>query len=100
VNSAITLLRQDNSVLNTSLEYQWPVARSLSASLFAQAVVVGPSVRRLTVGNAPWDAGLKIELHSRDAPVLAIWAAAGRNGFYVWFQSGIVEKSNDRWRWY
>jgi hypothetical protein len=33
-------------------------------------------------------------------PILAAWVAYGRNGFYIWFQAGIVEKGNERWRWY
>ena len=100
VNSATNLLRQDKVVVNGSVEYQWPLARSLSGALFAQTVMVGPTLARLTSSNAPWNGGLKVELHSRDAPVMAAWATWGPNAFYAWFQIGIVERSNDRWRWY
>jgi hypothetical protein len=100
VNTAITLLRQDDVVANASLEYQWPLSRALTAGLFTQGIFVGPSVDKMAVEHAPWDAGLKVELHTSDAPVLMVWAAYGSQGLYVWFQMGVVDKTNDRWRWY
>ncbi len=100
VNTAVVLLRQDQVMLNASVEYQWPLTKSFAAGLFSQAVFVGRSMGTLMASQAPWDVGLKVELHTPQVPILAAWVAYGRNGFYIWFQAGIVEKSNDRWRWY
>jgi hypothetical protein len=100
VNSAITLLRQDDVVVNTSMEYQWPLSAALTAALFTQGVLVGRTVDTVTTRRAPWNAGARIELHTPHAPVFTGWITTGSEGLYIWFQMGVIEKGNDRWRWY
>jgi hypothetical protein len=100
VNSAITLLRQDNVVVNTSLEYQWPLSAAFTAAAFAQGVLVGHTLDTVTTRSAPWNSGVRVELHTRHAPVFTAWATTGSQGPYLWFQMGVIEKANDRWRWY
>jgi hypothetical protein len=53
VNTAVTLLRQDQVMLNASVEYQWPLTKSFSAALFTQGVFVGRSLGTLMASNAP-----------------------------------------------
>ena len=99
VNSGLTILRTDNVVINSSLQYQWPVTYNPTLSLLAQSIIVGPSLRTVTLSNSPWGVGFNIEFHSAHQGLGWIFATWGSEGFRLWIEFGILNKTNDRWRW-
>ena len=97
--SSKALLRNDNySVLN-SLEYQWPLTYNLKANLFFDHLMVGHTLDKITLREAPWVAGFGLEAHNPYSELTRIYVGYGSQGIVVKATFGFSSRYKDRTDW-
>lgn len=97
--SSRTILRTDEWVLVPSLAYQWPLSDNLSSQLFVDGLLVADRPGALSVGGAPWAAGLALEIHTRHHALGRLVVSGGSEGGRIGVDFGSPIDDNDRSEW-
>lgn len=99
VSSSRTILRTDEWVLVPSVAYQWPLTDNLSSQLFVDGLLVARQVEELSLGGAPWAAGLALEVHTRHHGLGRLVVGGGSEGARIGVDLGSPITDNDRSGW-
>lgn len=97
--SSRTLLRTDKISLVPSLEYQWPLTFTVRAHLFADYLLVSPSLNQLTISNAPYAYGFGIDFHGVNSEFGRFTVSTGSEGIRFLFTIGLSNYKSDRTKW-
>lgn len=93
------LLRTGHHLAVPSFEYQWPLTDAFSSRLFYDMIVVGDELKQMTLDDAPWAAGLSIELHNRNSSMARVVFAYGSEGVRLTLKLGDPVRSNHPSEW-
>jgi hypothetical protein len=97
--SSRTILRTDEWVLVPSAAYQWPLGEYLGAQVFVDGLIVARRAQDLSLGGAPWVAGLALEIHTRHYGLGRLVLGGGSEGARIGVDVGGPLANNDRSGW-
>jgi len=90
-----SILRTDNISLVPTVEYNWKLTHNIGGFLFTDFLLVSETINNLSVENAPWAAGIGIQLSSQGH----VFLAYGSEGIRASLSIGADFGKNDRLEW-
>jgi hypothetical protein len=93
------LLRIDNLSLVPSFEYRWPLTHVLQSCLFVDGLMVAQEIDKLTIADAPWAAGLGMNLRLHYGEQAGFRLAFGSEGFRGTLYLGLPGDKTARSEW-